>query len=55
MAVVIVALAVAGVFAIAAVVIGREVRRLAGRPPQRSFDFEEAVAYVCDPVGLEVA
>ena len=55
MAVILVALAVAGVFAIAAVVIGREVRRLAGRPPQRSFDFEEAVAYVCDHVGLEVA
>ena len=55
MAVFIVALAVAGVFAIAAVVIGREVRRLASRPPQRSFDFEEAVAYVCDHVGLEVA
>ena len=55
MAVLIVILAVAGVFAIAAVVIGREVRRLAGRPPQRSFDFEEAVAYVCDNVGLEVA
>jgi hypothetical protein len=54
-AVLIVVLAVAGVFAIAAVVIGREVRRLAGRPPQRSFDFEEAVAYVCDNVGLEVA
>ncbi|MEA2827647.1 MAG: hypothetical protein QOG43_2086 [Actinomycetota bacterium] len=55
MAVLLVALAVAGVFAIAAVVIGREVRRLAARPPQRSFDFEEAVAYVCDHVGLEVA
>ncbi len=55
MAVILVALAIAGVFAIAAVVIGREVRRLAARPPQRSFDFEEAVAYVCDHVGLEVA
>ena len=55
MAVIIVALAIAGVFAIAAVVIGREVKRLSLRPPQKSFDFEEAVAYVCDHVGLEVA
>jgi len=54
-AVIIVALAIAGVFAIAAVVIGREVKRLSLRPPQKSFDFEEAVAYVCDHVGLEVA
>jgi hypothetical protein len=54
-ALVIVVLAIAGVFAIAAVVIGREVRRLSTSPPQRSFDFEEAVAYVCDHVGLDVA
>lgn len=55
MAVILVALAVLGVFVIAAVVIGREARRLSMRPPQRSFDFEEAVAYVCDHVGFEVA
>ena len=48
-------LAVAAVFAIAAVVIGREARRLATRPPGRVFEFEDAVAWVCDHVGQEVA
>ncbi len=55
MALVLVVLAMAGVFAIAAVVIGREVRRLSKQAPQRSFDFEEAVTWVCDHVGPEVA
>ncbi|HEX2046858.1 MAG TPA: hypothetical protein VHF27_03780 [Acidimicrobiales bacterium] len=48
-------LAVAAVFAIAAIVIGREARRLAAKPPGRVFEFEDAVAWVCDHVGPEVA
>ena len=48
-------LAVAAVFIIAAVVVGREARRLAAKPPERVFDFEEAVAWVCDHVSDEVA
>lgn len=48
-------LAVAAVFAIAAVVLGREARRLATRAPGRVFEFEDAVAWVCDHVGPEVA
>ena len=48
-------LAVAAVFAIAAVVIGREARRLAAKPPQRVFDFEDAVTWVCDHVSDDVA
>ena len=50
-----VALAVAAVFAIAAVVIGREARRLAAQPPRPVFDFEDAVAWVCRHVTDEVA
>lgn len=49
------AIGVALVFVIAAVVIGREARRLAAQPVQRSFNFEDAVAYVCDHVNDEVA
>ena len=48
-------LAVVAVFAIAAIVIGREARRLAATPPGRVFEFEDAVAWVCDHVGPEVA
>ena len=48
-------LAAGAVFAIAAVVMGREARRLAGRPPGRVFDFDEAVDWVCDHVGEQVA
>ncbi len=55
MSVVLVALAVAAVFVIAAVVIGREARRLAVLPVQRSFNFEDAVTYVCDHVDDDVA
>ena len=55
MGVVLVALAVAAVFVIAAVVIGREARRLAAVPVQRSFSFEDAVEYVCDHVNDQVA
>jgi len=47
--------AVALVFAIAAVVVGREARRLAAKAPGRVFEFEEAVTWVCDHVGDEVA
>jgi hypothetical protein len=52
---VLVVLGVAVVFAIAAVVIGREARRLAAQPVQRTFDYEDAVAWVCDHVNDEVA
>ncbi len=48
-------LAVAAVFAIAAIVVGREARRLATKAPGRVFEFEDAVAWVCDHVGPEVA
>lgn len=49
------ALAVAAVFVIAAVVVGREARRLATKPPGRVFEFEDAVSWVCDHVGPDVA
>ena len=48
-------LAVAAVFAIAAIVVGREARRLATKAPGRVFEFEDAVAWVCDHVGPDVA
>ena len=48
-------LAVVAVFAIALIVIGREARRLATTPPGRVFEFEDAVAWVCDHVGPDVA
>ncbi len=47
--------AVVAIFAIAAVVIGREARRLATKPPGRVFEFEDAVAWVCDHVDADVA
>ena len=55
MGVVLICLAVAAVFAIAAIVIGREARRLAAEPVRRTFDFEEAVTWVCDHVSDDVA
>ena len=55
MGVVLVALGIAAVFAIAAIVIGREARRLAALPVQRSFNFEDAVTWVCDHVSEDVA
>lgn len=55
MTLVFVVLALGAVFGIAAVVLGREAQRLAAQPPRRIFDFEEAVAWVCDHVSLEVA
>jgi hypothetical protein len=48
-------LAVVAVFVIAAVTVGREARRLAAAPVQRTFNFDEAVAWVCDHVGPDVA
>ena len=55
MGVVLVVLAVGAVFVIAAVVIGREARRLSVVPLQRTFNFEDAVTYVCDHVNDQVA
>jgi hypothetical protein len=50
-----VVLAAALVFAIAAVVVGREARRLAAQPRRPVFDFEDAVAWVCRHVTDDVA
>ena len=50
-----VVLAAALVFAIAAVVVGREARRLAAQPRRPVFDFEDAVAWVCRHVGDDIA
>jgi hypothetical protein len=49
------ALALVVVFVIAAVVIGREARRLGNVPPKPVFDFEEAVEWVCRHVSDDVA
>lgn len=48
-------LAVAIVFAIAAVVIGREARRLDAVPPQPTFDLEDAVEWVADHLPFDVS
>jgi len=48
-------LAAALVFVIAAVVVGREARRLAAKAPGRVFEFEDAVTWVCDHVGDDVS
>ena len=48
-------LAVLAVFAIAAIVVGREARRLAAKAPGRVFEFEDAESWVCDNIGPEVA
>jgi hypothetical protein len=48
-------LAVAIVFAIAAVVIGREARRLDAVPPQPLFDLDEAVEWVAEHLPFEVS
>lgn len=48
-------LAVAAIFAIAAIVLGREARRLATKAPGRVFEFEDAVTWVCDHVNEQVA
>jgi len=46
---------VAVVFAIAAVVIGREARRLDSVPPRPVFDMDEAVAWVADHLPFDVS
>ncbi len=48
-------LAVAVVFAIAAVVVGREARRLDAVPPRPTFDLEEAVEWVANNLPFEVS
>jgi hypothetical protein len=48
-------LAVALVFTIAAVVLGREARRLATKAPGKVFEFEDAVDWVCQHVDEDVA
>ncbi len=48
-------LAIAIVFAIAAVVIGREARRLDAVPPRPTFDLDDAVAWVADNLPFEVS
>ncbi len=55
MAVVWIALAVGLVFAIAAVVIGREARRLDAEPPRPVFDLDEAVEWVAEHLPFEVS
>lgn len=47
--------AVAIVFAIAAVVIGREARRLDAVPPRPTFDLDAAVRWVADHLPFEVS
>ena len=49
------AIVVAIVFVIAAVVIGREARRLDAVPPSPTFDMDEAVAWVADHLPFEVS
>jgi hypothetical protein len=48
-------LALGIVFAIAAIVIGREARRLDSVPPQPVFDMDEAVDWVADHLPFEVS
>jgi hypothetical protein len=43
------------VFAIAAVVVGREARRLDAVPPRPVFDMDEAVAWVADHLPFEIS
>jgi hypothetical protein len=47
------AIALLAVFAIAAVVIGREARRLDAVPPRPVFDMDEAVAWVAEHLPFE--
>ncbi len=46
--------ALAVVFALAAVVIGREARRLDAAPPRPTFDLDEAVEWVAENLPFEV-
>lgn len=48
-------LVVVVVFAIAAIVIGREARRLDAVPPRPTFDLEEAVQWVAENLPFEVS
>jgi hypothetical protein len=48
-------LAAAVIFGIAAVVIGREARRLDAVPPRPVFDLDEAVAWVAEHLPFEVS
>jgi hypothetical protein len=48
-------LGLVAVFAIAAVVIGREARRLDAVPPRPVFDMDEAVAWVAEHLPFEVS
>lgn len=48
-------LAAVVVFAIAAVVIGREARRLGSQPPRPVFDLDEAVAFVAQHLPFDVS
>jgi hypothetical protein len=50
-----VVLVMAMVFGIAAVVVGREARRLDGVPPNPVFDLNEAVTWVADHLPFEVS
>jgi hypothetical protein len=49
------ALALAVVFAIAAVVVGREARRLDAEPPRATFDLDEATEWVANHLPFEVS
>lgn len=55
MALVLVVLAAAAVFVIAAVVIGREARRLDLASPRPVFDIDEAVGWVAERLPVEAA
>lgn len=55
MVLVYIALALGLAFAIAAVVIGREARRLDAVPPRPVFDLDEAVEWVADHLPYEVS
>src|SRR5262245_7820936 len=55
MVIVFIVAAAALVFIIAAVVIGREARRLDDKPPQPVFDMDEAVHWVADHLPYDVS
>jgi hypothetical protein len=55
MVVVYIALVVGLVFAVAAVVVGREARRLDAVPPRPVFDLDEAVEWVAEHLPFEVS
>lgn len=55
MVVVYILVALGFAFAIAAVVVGREARRLDAEPPQPVFDPDEAVEYVANHLPFEIA